>query len=193
LLLIALYLLTVSAARGQAPQPADAERQSLGPSADSIQPYRPPSRDPFRRNVKPKTKLEAEKQKMIQLGFPAFQTRQVEFQQKVDAALRSNLPEPDPFTQYLVDELDVTGIFRDQQGMGAFLRAQPTGRMFFVRAGARCYNGEVMRIDGDDADAGGAKVLFRRVTYMEVNGKRAEQQSVVTKTPANTPKSGSKG
>jgi hypothetical protein len=56
--------------------------------------------------------------------------------------------------------------------------------MFFVRNGARCYNGEVVRIGGDASDPGSAKVVFREVSYMEVNGKQTPQERVVTKSPA---------
>ena len=57
--------------------------------------------------------------------------------------------------------------------------------MFFVRNGARLYNGEVVRIGGDASDPGSAKVMFREVSYMEVNGKQSPQEKVVTKTAAD--------
>jgi hypothetical protein len=82
-----------------------------------------------------------------------------------------------------VAELDITGVFRDDRGFGAFVRAQPTGTMFFVRNGARCYNGEVMRIGGDASDPGSSKVMFREMSYQEVNGKQSPQERIVTKAP----------
>jgi hypothetical protein len=55
--------------------------------------------------------------------------------------------------------------------------------MFFVRRGTACYNGEIVRIETDDAETGGAKVLFREVSYLDVNGKQSLQERVVAKIP----------
>ena len=41
----------------------------------------------------------------------------------------------------------------------------------------------MMRIGGDGADSGGAKVMFREVSYKEVNGKQSPQERMVTKAP----------
>ena len=168
-----------------APQPQQVKsgRQDLGPTADSIRPYRMSGRDPFKEVVKPKTAKG--KQQAHLLGFPSLDVRRAEFRQKIDQARARDGAEPDPVSQYLVSELEITGVFRDDRGFGAFVRAQPSGTMFFVRNGARCYNGEVMRITGDGSDSTGAKVLFREVSYMELNGKRSPQEQVVTKSPVD--------
>ena len=168
-----------------APQPQQVKsgRQDLGPTADSIRPYRMSGRDPFKKVVKPKTAKG--KQQAHLLGFPTLDVRRAEFRQKVDKLRASDAPEPDPVSQYLVSELDVTGVFRDERGYGAFVRAQPSGTMFFVRNGARCYNGEVLRIVGDGGDSAGAKVVFRETSFMELNGKRSPQEQVVTKSPVD--------
>lgn len=168
-----------------APQPQQVKsgRPDLGPTADSIRPYRMSGRDPFKKVVKPKTAKG--KQQAHLMGFPSLDVRRAEFRQKIDQARARDGAEPDPVSQYLVSELEITGVFRDDRGFGAFVRAQPSGTMFFVRNGARCYNGEVMRITGDGADSAGAKVLFREVSYMELNGKRSPQEQVVTKSPVD--------
>ena len=168
-----------------APQPQQVKpaRQDLGPTADSIRPYRMSGRDPFKKVVKPKTAKG--KQQAHLLGFPTLDVRRAEFRQKVDKLRASDAAEPDPVSQYLVSELDVTGVFRDERGYGAFVRAQPSGTMFFVRNGARCYNGEVLRIVGDGGDSAGAKVVFRETSFMELNGKRSPQEQIVTKSPVD--------
>lgn len=168
-----------------APQPQQVKsgRQDLGPTADSIRPYRMSGRDPFKKVVKPKTAKG--KQQAHLLGFPTLDVRRAEFRQKIDQARARDGAEPDPVSQYLVSELEITGVFRDDRGFGAFVRAQPSGTMFFVRNGARCYNGEVMRITGDGADSTGAKVVFREVSYTELNGKRSPQEQVVSKSPVD--------
>jgi len=164
------------------PQSVKTGKEYLGPTADSIRPYRPSNRDPFRKMVKPK-QAKGGKAVTRMLGF-----RRAEFKQKVDQARSRDLSEPDPVSQYLVNELDVTGVFRDDRGFGAFVRAQPTGSMFFVRNGARAYNGEVVRIEGDGAETGGARVMFREVSYVELNGKQSPQERMVAKTPSAGPK-----
>lgn len=164
-------------------QQVKSAKEDLGPTADSIRPYRMSGRDPFKKTVKPKTARG--KQQAHLLGFPPLDVRRAEFRQKLDQARARDAAEPDPVSQYLVSELDITGVFRDERGFGAFVRAQPSGTMFFVRNGARCYNGEVMRITGDGSDSTGAKVLFREVSYSELNGKRSPQEQVVTKSPVD--------
>lgn len=166
------------------PQQIKTGKDTLGPTADSIRPYRPSGRDPFKKTVKPKGARAKQLQSRM-LGFPSLDVRRMEFRQKVEQARARDAAEPDPVSQYLVSELDITGVFRDDRGFGAFVRAQPTGTMFFVRSGARCYNGEVMRIGGDASDPGNAKVMFREVSYMEVNGKQSPQERVVTKSAAD--------
>ena len=116
-------------------------------------------------------------------GFPALEVRRAEFKQKVEQARSRDLAEPDAISQYLVTELEVTGVFRDDRGYGAFVRATPTGSMFFIRTGTRVYNGEVTRIEGDGAETGGARAVFREVSYVEANGKQSPQERMVVKTP----------
>ncbi|MEK6324170.1 MAG: hypothetical protein AABN33_21235 [Acidobacteriota bacterium] len=163
------------------PQKVGTGKEYLGPTADSIRPYRSSGRDPFKKTVKPKTSRGKQAQARM-LGFPTLDVRRAEFRQKVEQARARDGAEPDPVSQYLVSELDITGVFRDDRGFGAFVRAQPTGTMFFVRNGARCYNGEVVRIGGDASDPGSAKVMFREVSYQELNGKQSPLERVVTKS-----------
>ncbi|MFY9557974.1 MAG: hypothetical protein WAV20_06285 [Blastocatellia bacterium] len=166
------------------PQQLKTGKEYLGPTADSIRPYRASGRDPFKKAVKPKIAKGKAQQSRV-LGFPALDMRRSEFRQKVEQARARGGAEPDPVSQYLVGELDITGVFRDERGFGAFVRAQPTGTMFFVRNGARCYNGEVVRIGGDASDPASSKVLFREVSYLEVNGKQSPQERMVAKGPGD--------
>jgi hypothetical protein len=165
------------------PQQVKSNKEYLGPTPDSIRPYRLTGRDPFKKTVKPKGPHAKAQAKL--LGFPALDVRRAEFRQKVEQARAHEGAEPDPVLQYLVSELEITGVFQDERGYGAFVRAQPSGTMFFVRKGARCYNGEVVRIGGDASDPGSAKVVFREVSYTEINGKQSPQEQMVTKSPAD--------
>jgi hypothetical protein len=162
-------------------------KEYLGPTADSIRPYRPYNRDPFKKTLKPKSAKIKQAQQAMLLGFPPIETRRAEYRQRVDQARARDLAEPEPVTQYLVNELDIMGVFRDERGYGAFVRALPTGTTLFVRNGARCYNGEVTRIEGDGAETGGAKVMFKEISFMELNGKRTQQERMVVKAPTASP------
>jgi hypothetical protein len=156
-------------------------KEQLGPVAESIRPYRSAGRDPFRKTiVKPAGKVKPPKA----VGFPSLEARRALFQQKVAETRRKDEPEPSPLMQYLVTELDVIGIFKDDKGPGAFVRARPTGTTFFVRRGSRCYNGEVLKIEGESADLTGSRVVFREEVHTDVDGKTTTQDHVVAKSAA---------
>jgi len=154
-------------------------KEQLGPVAESIKPYRSAGRDPFRKTIiKPAGKVRPPKQ----VGFPSLEARRALFQQKVADTRRRDEPEPSPVTQYLVAELDVIGIFKDDRGAGAFVRARPTGTTFFLRRGSKCFNGEVLRIEGESVDLTGSRVVFREEVHMDVNGKTTTEDHVVAKS-----------
>jgi hypothetical protein len=200
--LATLLLLSLFAANafGQAPPPTQqpvhgqqgsSNKEYLGPSGDSIRPYRPAGRDPFKKVMPPKVvkttggTVKAPKP----MGFPSLDERRAKFRAMVEDYGDKGLAEPNPVVQYLVSELEITGVFRDDSGYGAFVRAVPTGTTFFVRRGAHCFNGEVLRIEGDTSDSG-AKVTFRQESYVDINGKQVKQENIVSKQPAASPKAG---
>jgi len=158
----------------------DTAKEALGPSSDSIHPYRPAGRDPFKMEIVSKTGPRGPKTPRV-VGFPALDLRRAEFRQKVIAARRSGQAEPDPMTQYLVSELDVLGVFSDERGQGVFLRAQPTGTTFFVRQSAKCYNGQIVRVESDSGDLAGSRVVFKETSFTEVDGKQTSTDRLVSK------------
>jgi hypothetical protein len=169
----------------EAPSPNQTGKETLGPSADTIRPYRPAGRDPFKKDVQPKStgSKGGTSKNPRQVGYPPLEARRADYRMRVQDATNRNLPEPNPVSQYLVSEVEITGIFRDDQGTGAFVKAQPTGTMFYVRRGEKLYNGEVLRIESDETDSSGAKVLFKEKWFFEVKGKQTEQERVVAKVP----------
>lgn len=198
LVVLALLAIGLSGAEARAQQSGEGNTSApapkvsvLGPAADSIRPYKPAGRDPFKKTVKPKNKPTGPNGKLpreVLLGFPALEVRRAEYRQKSERARDIGVEEPNPVSQYLIAELIILGVFRDDQGYGAFVRAQPTGTMFFIRKGTACYNGEVMRIETDEADIGTAKVVFREIAYAEIGGKQVKQERVVAKVPGPLPK-----
>src|SRR5262249_7636534 len=167
-------------AQSNAHPPTETAKEALGPSSDSIHPYRPAGRDPFKMEIVVKTAARSKTPKAV--GFPALDMRRAEFRQKVIAARRSGQAEPDAMTQYLVSELEVLGVFSDGQGQGVFLRAQPTGTTFFVRQSAKCYNGQIVRVESDSADLAGSRVVFKETSFTEVDGKQTPTDRLVSKT-----------
>jgi hypothetical protein len=171
-------------------QQGNPNKEYLGPSGDSIKPYRPAGRDPFRKVMPPKIKPGPKTGTPTApkpLGFPVLEERRAKYRAMVEDYSDRGLAEPNPVMQYLVSELEVTGVFRDDSGYGAFIRAVPTGTTFFIRRGTRCYNGEVLRIESDTSDSG-AKVTFRQESFVEVNNKQVKQENVVSKQPTNAAK-----
>lgn len=204
--LITLVLLSLFAAEafGQAPPtqpsaqpPANAQqggtsKEYLGPSGDSIRPYRPAGRDPFKKVMPPKEVKKTSTGTIKQpkpLGFPSLEERRAKYRTMVDDNIDRGLTEPNPVVQYLVSELEITGVFRDDSGFGAFVKAVPTGTTMFIRRGARCFNGEVLRIEDDTSDSG-AKVTFRQESFVEIDNKQVKRENIVSKQPTATPKAG---
>lgn len=197
--LIAIFALSLFAtkAMGQATptqpvnnQQNNSSKEYLGPSGDSIKPYRPAGRDPFKKVMPPKKPPVGKNGVPVppkQLGFPVLEERRAKYRAMVEDYSDRGLAEPNPIMQYLVSEIEITGVFRDDNGYGAFVRAVPTGTTFFIRRGARCYNGEVLRIESDTSDSG-AKVTFRQESFVEVNNKQVKQENIVSKQPTATPK-----
>ena len=154
------------------------KKENVGPAADTIQQYRPVGRDPFKKLVLKNTKPK----KPAALGFPPLEVRRAQFQQRAQRSAEEGKPDPDPMSQYLVSELDVLGVFSDEQGLGAFVRAGPTGTTFYARRAARCFNGEIVRIEVEGMESSGSRVIFREKAFIETGGKQVEQERVVAKT-----------
>jgi hypothetical protein len=195
LTLLSVFALSLFATRamgqGGSTQPVNAQQGSqkeyLGPSGDSIKSYRPAGRDPFKKVLKPKVAPTGKSGAPVvpkPLGFPALEERRAKFRAMVEDYSDRGLAEPNPVMQYLVSELEVTGIFRDEGGYGAFVRAVPTGTTFFIRRGAKCYNGEVLRIESDTSNSG-SKVTFRQESFVDINGKQVKQENVLSKQPTS--------
>lgn len=140
-----------------------------------------PSSDPFYRKPKPvKVPEDKDANKPVLIPFPTFEQRSQEYLQSRQSARSMGRAEPDPIGQYLVSELNVTGVFETDRGPGAFVQAIPTNTTFFVYNGTRVYNGEIVTINtGTDFNLG--QVVFRELTRYRVKKKEIEQVNTVTK------------
>jgi hypothetical protein len=151
--------------------PAVAQEKPAPPA-----PTGPAASDPFYRKPKPvKVAEPKDANKPVLVPFPPLQQRQQDFQRSRQAARAKGQPEPDPIGQYLVDELIVTGVFETDTGTGAFILARPTNTTFFVGAGTRVYNGEIVSVNtGTNFDLG--QVVFRKMTRYRL---RKQEQNVI--------------
>lgn len=153
------------------------EKPAPAPAAQA-----PPSNDPFFRVPPKKTKAPEQKDadKPVLIPFPTLDQRQAEFQRIRQETLARRLPEPDAIQQYLVSELQVTGVFETDEGVGAFILAGPTNTTFFAKAGTRVYNGEIVSINtGTDFTIG--QVVFRELTKYRIRKKEENRVNMITK------------
>lgn len=149
-----------------------------------------PTNDPFQRTVPVKTKVPEQKDanKPVLIPFPTLDQRRAEYQQSRQRAAGSGQVEPDPIGQYLVSELTVTGMFHTDEGDGAFILAVPTNTTFFVRAGTRVYNGEIVSVNSG-TDFGVGQVVFRELTKYRIRKKEENRVNMITKAVASPSRS----
>jgi hypothetical protein len=155
---------------------------ALGLPAAASPRQEPPTNDPFYRKPKPvKVAEDKDSNKPVAVPFPPLEQRQQDFLRSKQEARSRGLPEPDPIGQYLVSELNVTGVFETENGVGAFVQAIPTNTTFFVAAGTRVYNGQIVTINtGANFDLG--QVVFRELTKYRVKKKEQDVVNTVTKS-----------
>ena len=117
----------------QAGQPAvpGQPAQATGPAVDTLSTtYREPKQDPFLDLEKIKKNKDSGRQLDVVtvVPWPNYEEREAEWKQKRDEVRsgKVNGPEPAPSERYLVDELQVMGLFKKPEGQGVFLKPKPT-------------------------------------------------------------------
>jgi Tfp pilus assembly protein PilP len=65
-------------------------------------------------------------------------------------------PRPEGVPGLLIDEIDIKGIFKTSKGYVAQIAAQNQKKNFLLRSGDQVYDGDVLRIDGNE-------VVFRQI------------------------------
>jgi hypothetical protein len=85
-------------------------------------------------------------------------TRRDPFRSLLAAAPKPALrgPRPEGVAGLLIDEIDITGIFRTSKGFVAQVQAQNEKKSFLLRPGDQVYDGDVLRIDTNE-------VVFRQI------------------------------
>jgi hypothetical protein len=155
------------------PQQVSTGKEYLGPTADSIRPYRS-SADRLRGSL-PKT-ARGKQNRLVRL-IPVFGCPPRVFRQKVEQARARDGAEPDPVSQHRVAE----------PYNRRFSRRSGLARLFGPNQPARCFSFETARAATGDpphrrrADPGG-EVMFREVSYQK--STEAVQQERMDKSPA---------
>lgn len=126
----------------------ETKKESVEENGSAISTSRQKPRDPFvvpaRVKREPKVVVKKEPQPM---PVPGIETRLTAYRDLVRAASAgSRQAAPDKLSPYVIDELTITGIFRDGEGYGAFVAAEPTKLTFFVRPGMRTHDGVVKEV-----------------------------------------------
>ena len=95
--------------------------------------------------------------------FPPVEERLRDYMARRAQAKATGAKLPSALSAFVVDEVEVNGIFKTKEGYGAVLRAKPTNQTYFVHVGDKLYNGGIKRLEAK-------QVVFTSTTWMN-NGK----------------------
>lgn len=111
-------------------------------------------RDPFMKPQPPK-KPKYSKMDRVQITPPSIQERVDRYKAQKMAAMNSQRPAPKPTTALLLNEMQVTGIFRTPRGYAAMVEATPIKLSYVVYPGEMFYDGQLVAIEEN-------RLVFRR-------------------------------
>lgn len=139
--------------------------------------YKGAPRDPFEKRkfiakpVKPGPKL---------IEPPSVESRIQSYKEKKAATMAAQLPAPKPTTAFLLNEIQVTGIFRTPRGWAAMVEAKPIKLSYVIYPGESFYNGMLVAIEEDRL------VLRREIRWSD--GKRDTAVEMKALAPPNAVK-----
>jgi len=163
--------------------------KSSGPPASTISPsYTGTGRDPFKDSSKIRDPY---RPPVTDLPYPDFPTREAKWREIRDRRLEQGQPPPAESEKYLVEELQVIGIYSTERGLGALLKDQKLNTTLFVREGSKFWNGSVMSIQRAPRSFGvGDTQVLGRVTCSEIivrsNGQLVTKQRFLDYAPRST-------
>jgi hypothetical protein len=181
-LLCAICLVSAQAQTPPAPANPNALLQAplpkLGPTADSIPTtYRKSNPDPFfDKELLPKRKEEV-KPKVVAIPIevvapPEFEEREAAWKERRDEARRSGRPEPASTEKFLIEEMDIRGVYKKSDGQGVFMRPKVASKtVLFATIGQKFWDGEIKQIDGN-------QIVFEVVTKYNNNTSKSEPKTL---------------
>jgi len=107
-------------------------------------------RDPFKKYEPP-----VRGKSMTKLDAPTIQTRIERYRAQKAAAAAAHVQPPKPTTALLLNEMQVTGIFRTPRGWAAMMEATPIKLSYVVYPGETFFDGQLVAIEEN-------RVVFRR-------------------------------
>jgi len=134
--------------------------------------YRPSQNDPFAKRrpivvVAKRTKnnkVVVVKPAPTPVAVPDVQARIDRYKAQKMSAMNAQSPAPKPVTAFLLDEMQVTGIFRTPRGYAAMVEATPIKLSYVIYPGEEFYDGQLVAVEEN-------RLVFRRVTIFS-DGKR---------------------
>ena len=118
--------------------------------------YKGTRQDPFSK-YKPPVRRKVEKKAPEVVTVPPIQTRIENYKARRQAAMNLRQPAPKPTTALLLNEVQVTGIFRTPRGYAAMVEATPIKLSYVIYPGEAFYDGMLVAIEE-------TKLVFRRET-----------------------------
>ncbi|HEX8143033.1 MAG TPA: hypothetical protein VF553_10600 [Pyrinomonadaceae bacterium] len=110
------------------------------------------ARDPFERYKPP---VKRQKSVPTQIAAPSIQERIQRYKAQKMAAMNAQLPAPKPTTALLLNEVQITGIFRTPRGYAAMVEATPIKLSYVIYPGETFFDGQLVAIEED-------RLVFRR-------------------------------
>jgi len=117
-------------------------------------------RDPFKKYEPPVKLLKS----TTALNAPAIQARIERYRAQKAAAAAAHVPPPKPTTAFLLNEVQVTGIFRTPRGWAAMVEATPIKLSYVIYPGEMFFDGQLVAIEEN-------RLIFRRDMVM-TDGRR---------------------
>jgi hypothetical protein len=144
-------------------------------------------RDPFRKYELPVKSIKSN----TALTAPTIQERIDRYRAQKAAAAAAHVPPPKPTTALLLNEMQVTGIFRTPRGWAAMVEATPIKLSYVIYPGESFFDGQLVAIEE-------SRLIFRRDIVM-TDGRRDKAveikplrkpspvEEMAAKAPASTP------
>ena len=116
-------------------------------------------RDPFKKYEPP-----VRGKSMTKLDAPTIQARIERYRAQKAAAAAAHVQPPKPTTALLLNEMQITGIFRTPRGWAAMVEATPIKLSYVVYPGEMFFDGQLVAIEEN-------RLIFRRDMVM-TDGRR---------------------
>ncbi len=144
-------------------------------------------RDPFKKYEPPMRLAKSS----TTLGAPTIEVRIQRYRAQKAAAAAAHVQPPKPTTALLLNEMQVTGIFRTPRGWAAMVEATPIKLSYVVYPGETFFDGQLVAIEEN-------RLVFRR-DVVWADGRREKTveikplrkpspvEDMAARAPANTP------